>query len=285
MENLPKTKNMEYMGPKLELEYDFLSNKHKSNLSCNSMNMIELSELKLDLLSQNKETILNPKQEFLSENKPESCSNNKLKTPKTNKLISPEIEETNYNILPNSESKQTSFLFKSHLNESIQNDIHIHLDEEVLNVKKSEEEDLSPSKILRNILAKEIRKNDFIRSLKNQKDKKKGFGQIVLKMFGKIAKSNIFSVILMSFTIYALFADDVRILAFTKENDQTFDIIALTAMGIFSTEIFLNILCQENYFNSFFFYLDAISTLSLLFDVIMFQEAVLMRYCIIKFFL
>ena len=274
MENLSKKKYLEFMGPKLEPEYDFLTNKHKSNIS--SMNMIEPSELKFDLFTQDKDAILNPKQELLSENKTEPNPDDKYKTPNRKNLVSPETDEPNYKILPNSETKQASILLKSPLNESIQNEIPFDI--ELLNNKKNDDDDLSPSKMLKQILAKDIKKTDFIKNLKEQKDKKKSFGQIVIKILGQIAKSNIFSAILMVFTIYALFADDMRILLFTKENDQTFDIIALTAMGIFSVEIFLNILCQEKYFNSFFFYLDVISTLSLLFDVIMFQEAVLMRY-------
>lgn len=279
MENLIKKKDFEFMGPKLEPEYDFLTSKHKSNIS--SMNIIEISELKEDMFSKKKEVIASPEQELLSEDNVEFYACSQLKTPNTNKLIPPEADETNYKILSNSDSKQASFLFKSPLNETAQNDLVSDI--ELLNAKKSDGEELSPSKMLKKLLAKEMKKTDFIKSLKDQQDKKKNFGQILMKILGQIAKSNVFSAILMFFTIYALFADDVRILVFTKENDQTFDIIALTAMGLFTVEIFLNILCQENYFNSFFFYLDAISTLSLVFDVIMFQEAILMRYILLYF--
>lgn len=43
---------------------------------------------------------------------------------------------------------------------------------------------------------------------------------------------------------------------------------------MFSIEIILSVLTKEGYFLSFFFWLDTISTISLLLDINMFNEAV-----------
>lgn len=43
---------------------------------------------------------------------------------------------------------------------------------------------------------------------------------------------------------------------------------------MFSIEIILSVLVKEGYFLSFFFWLDTISTISLLLDINMFNEAV-----------
>jgi hypothetical protein len=69
-----------------------------------------------------------------------------------------------------------------------------------------------------------------------------------------------------SVTIYALFFDDIRILAFDKAYDDIF--YGITAMGIvlFFIEIVLSSISKSDYPFHFFFYLDIISTLSMVPD-------------------
>lgn len=68
-------------------------------------------------------------------------------------------------------------------------------------------------------------------------------------------------------TIYALFGDDIKIAYFEKSADSTFDNLTFISLILFSIEITLNALSQENYFNSFYFWLDLISTISLITDI------------------
>ena len=68
-------------------------------------------------------------------------------------------------------------------------------------------------------------------------------------------------------TLYALFGDDVKLAFFTKGADETFNYITTFALVLFCIEITLNSLCQDGYFNSFYFWLDMISTLSLITDI------------------
>lgn len=67
-------------------------------------------------------------------------------------------------------------------------------------------------------------------------------------------------------TIYALFFEDIRVLAFDKKYDDIF--YGITAVGVllFTIEIMLASFAIQNYPNSFFFYLDIISTLSMIPD-------------------
>jgi general stress protein CsbA len=67
-------------------------------------------------------------------------------------------------------------------------------------------------------------------------------------------------------TIYALFFDDIRILLFPKEADNFF--FAATLMGIilFTAEIVATSYSKDDYINSFFFWLDIISTVSMIPD-------------------
>ena len=68
-------------------------------------------------------------------------------------------------------------------------------------------------------------------------------------------------------TLFALFGDDIRLAFFPKDVDFTFYNLTLICLIGFTIEITLNCLCQDNYFNSFYFYLDVISTISLIADI------------------
>jgi hypothetical protein len=68
-------------------------------------------------------------------------------------------------------------------------------------------------------------------------------------------------------TVYALFFDDLRVLLFPKEADPVFYAITLFGMVCFTAEIVLASYAKEEYLLSFFFWLDIISTLSMLPDI------------------
>jgi len=68
-------------------------------------------------------------------------------------------------------------------------------------------------------------------------------------------------------TLYALFGDDIKIAVFTKQDDNVFNYITTFALGFFAVEITINALVQDNYFNSFYFWLDIVSTISLITDI------------------
>ena len=67
-------------------------------------------------------------------------------------------------------------------------------------------------------------------------------------------------------TIYALFFDDFRLIALPmKYDDITFG-FTLGSMILFFGEILMNTYATPTYFNSFFFWLDLISTISMIPD-------------------
>ena len=84
-----------------------------------------------------------------------------------------------------------------------------------------------------------------------------------------------FQIFINILTVYALFADDFRTAFFPKSADDGFDSIIIICMIFFSLEIVLSVLSKENYVFTFFFWLDIISTVSLIFDLKWFQNAVL----------
>ncbi len=72
--------------------------------------------------------------------------------------------------------------------------------------------------------------------------------------------------------MYALFADDIRVMAFRKDADIGFDIINIICLITFMTEIIISVIVREGYFLSFFFWLDLISTVSLILDIQMVSQ-------------
>ena len=68
-------------------------------------------------------------------------------------------------------------------------------------------------------------------------------------------------------TIYALFGDDIRILTVSSKGDPFFYVINIFAMILFGAEVIVASIVKEDYFNGFFFWLDFISTISLIMDI------------------
>lgn len=68
-------------------------------------------------------------------------------------------------------------------------------------------------------------------------------------------------------TVYALFGDDVRVLATDKDGDEVFWVITTICMSLFFIEIVLASICKDGYFIGFFFWLDLLSTVSMLLDI------------------
>jgi hypothetical protein len=76
-----------------------------------------------------------------------------------------------------------------------------------------------------------------------------------------------FQTIMTIITIYSLFSDDVRQLAFTSAADNTFYGLTSFALGMFGVELIMACFCKDDYFLGFYFWLDLISTASLITDI------------------
>ena len=68
-------------------------------------------------------------------------------------------------------------------------------------------------------------------------------------------------------TFYALFMDDLRLLCIDMSADLTIDIFTIVCMSLYLIELFLGIIAVENYFMSFYFWVDLISLLSMVPDI------------------
>ena len=72
---------------------------------------------------------------------------------------------------------------------------------------------------------------------------------------------------MMMVTFYSLFCDDIRLMAFSKSSDFDWMIATSTAMTLFLIEIILASIGVDGYLGCFFFWLDLLSTVSLVTDI------------------
>jgi len=68
-------------------------------------------------------------------------------------------------------------------------------------------------------------------------------------------------------TIYALFGDDYRLIYAPVEEDSNYSTLSIVSMILFSLEIILSSIGHDHYLFSFFFWLDLISTVSMITDI------------------
>lgn len=68
-------------------------------------------------------------------------------------------------------------------------------------------------------------------------------------------------------TAYSLFFDDLRVLTMPKSVDETFYVVTFVGMMLFTAEIVLRTYAQDDYVYSFFFWLDIISTITMITDI------------------
>lgn len=68
-------------------------------------------------------------------------------------------------------------------------------------------------------------------------------------------------------TVYSLFFDDLRMVVLTLESDPIVFAVTSWCFGMFVLEIFFASICKEDYFLTFFFWLDVISTISMITDI------------------
>ena len=74
-------------------------------------------------------------------------------------------------------------------------------------------------------------------------------------------------IIMSVLTLFALFASDIKAAWLRIEVDEAFNIIQCILIGIFGIEFILNCIAKKDYLLSFFFWLDLISTVSIIQDI------------------
>jgi hypothetical protein len=83
----------------------------------------------------------------------------------------------------------------------------------------------------------------------------------------KIVENKYFVGFTTILTVYALIGDDIRLLATNKPADNVFNGFTITCLVVFTFEIVLSVFGKSDYFLGFFFWLDVISTGTLVLDL------------------
>ena len=96
---------------------------------------------------------------------------------------------------------------------------------------------------------------------------KKSFCRRVNDSLKALIEHWVFITITTTMTVFVLFADDLRQLTANPNTDSIYYILILICFGLFVAEIIVTSVVQAKYFNGFYFWLDVISTLTLLLDV------------------
>lgn len=88
-----------------------------------------------------------------------------------------------------------------------------------------------------------------------------------LKITRSIVEHRLFSLLTALLTIYALTGDDMRLIFTHQPADPVFDGLTLLCIVVFVLEIVLCMFAKDDYFLSFFFVLDVVSTVTLVIDL------------------
>eukprot|EP00929_Paragymnodinium_shiwhaense_P061459 TRINITY_DN30697_c0_g1_i1.p1 TRINITY_DN30697_c0_g1~~TRINITY_DN30697_c0_g1_i1.p1 ORF type:complete len:1121 (-),score=265.13 TRINITY_DN30697_c0_g1_i1:138-3500(-) len=89
-----------------------------------------------------------------------------------------------------------------------------------------------------------------------------------------IVENSAFAILTTVLTIYALVADDFRLMLTNRPADIGFDVCTCFCLLVFSVEILLSCLGKADYIGGFFFWLDLISTVTLILDITAVNESV-----------
>ena len=87
------------------------------------------------------------------------------------------------------------------------------------------------------------------------------------RLFEEAMESRFTTVSMTIVTLYALFGDDIKSLAFPSSTDVVFSSLVVSCMVLFALELVLSLLFRVEYRWSFYFWLDLVATLSLVVDI------------------
>ena len=94
--------------------------------------------------------------------------------------------------------------------------------------------------------------------------------QVFYKMRSKLEKivnSNFFVTFFMILTFFIMFIADIQNCLLPSDSDNIINALQTTILVLFTIEIIFTCLAKEGYINSFFFWLDLVSSLSIIQDI------------------
>lgn len=121
------------------------------------------------------------------------------------------------------------------------------------------------SGLLRDRVIKQINLNSKNINLKDKEAQL--FSNKLKESINKLFNDSFFVICMTIVTLYALLGSDISVAFLSKKYDYIFDILSTLALVLFFVELLLNIYADKQYIFSFFFWLDLVSTLSLIMEI------------------
>jgi hypothetical protein len=114
-----------------------------------------------------------------------------------------------------------------------------------------------------------IKKNEDEELKKKLETKKtdKKFPFLYNKNLINIVDSNIFMIFFMILTVFIMFIKDIQIGFLSASEDEIIDTFQTLAFFLFILEIIFTSFAKKDYLNSFFFWLDVVSTMTIIQDI------------------
>lgn len=120
---------------------------------------------------------------------------------------------------------------------------------------------------------------NLVKSVNNQQSlleqERKTAEPTFMRVSSTIVDHSFFVCLTTCFTVWALAADDIRLMATAAPADYYFDVLTVICLLVFFVEIVLSCLGKKDYVCGFFFWLDVCSLTTLVFEITSVNEAVL----------
>jgi class 3 adenylate cyclase len=142
------------------------------------------------------------------------------------------------------------------------------MDSRVLPISTARNKEIEAPKVSEEIIESKVPSQRSIdRSLRSSAGSGRGSRTKCKKLILKIIEHWGFTAFMTSLTVYALFGDDIRLIATSKDADDIFYGLSVVCLFFFSLEIILASLVKPGYWLSFYFWLDFVATISLIPDI------------------
>lgn len=134
------------------------------------------------------------------------------------------------------------------------------IDEINKNIMNKTDKDEDPQNLLPDI------KQELVK-VKSKEEKEKSVPITLKKKLSELLDRNTTALVMTIATIYALIFSDINVIFLTPDADIFFNILSVFVFCLFLIEFVLSIFVKDEYTNSFFFWLDLFSILSMLLNI------------------
>lgn len=138
---------------------------------------------------------------------------------------------------------------------------------QIIEEKNEKEIELNPVKPKLSFLKRSLTKREN-NTFELEKKNAKSFWEIFKIYIALLIDHSIYISIMSIITIYSLFADDIRFSFLKPSFDTIIDSFLVLSMCLYGIECLLSCIIKDDYLFSFYFFVDFISTFSLVFDIL-----------------